>query len=428
MRRPEEALELIRQFVFQIYQLNLDFADTDESAAARSSEFRIHERQQYLSPAGSSRFFSTMEAGTIYGITDILRVQYDFFLCGDRPVMAGPYCSRILREREAEKILEDYRIDDLTARDLLACRSRFPVLEEGLVHRISDFLLQLSGDRREGAVQVVRIDESCSGRPAFPDPEPYPGEMTGEGESRYGRGINSRYQAERRFMEHVEAGNAGEAIRYLRKLEQDVAYLKEPGTTMENERIGAAIVRTNVRAAALRAGITPQAADRLSMENTKAVFLARTTAEIQREKEAMVRHFCREIHSCRDRKYSGTVRSVIYELEHHYAQEITVRGMAEELEVTPGYLTAQFKKETGCTPVAFLRAIRMKQGAKLLVETSLPVREIAGLTGIADENYFIRLFCREYGQTPGKFRRYHTAGSWENRGFTGSGSDKNSSK
>ncbi len=119
---------------------------------------------------------------------------------------------------------------------------------------------------------------------------------------------------------------------------------------------------------------------------------------------------------------------MIYELEHHYAQEITVRGMAEELEVTPGYLTAQFKKETGCTPVAFLRAIRMKQGAKLLVETSLPVREIAGLTGIADENYFIRLFCREYGQTPGKFRRYHTAGSWENRGFTGSGSDKNSSK
>ena len=84
----------------------------------------------------------------------------------------------------------------------------------------------------------------------------------------HSRLLEKRCAYERAFIQSVAEGNAGKAIQNLHSMQMDVAYLKRIGTTLENEKVDAAIVRTTARLAALQAGLLTMIADRISSENT----------------------------------------------------------------------------------------------------------------------------------------------------------------
>ncbi|MBQ2977339.1 MAG: helix-turn-helix transcriptional regulator [Clostridia bacterium] len=52
-----------------------------------------------------------------------------------------------------------------------------------------------------------------------------------------------------------------------------------------------------------------------------------------------------------------------------------------------------------------INEMRMKNALHLLKTTRLQIQNIAQLCGIADPNYFTKLFKRFYGLTPAQFRK-----------------------
>lgn len=55
--------------------------------------------------------------------------------------------------------------------------------------------------------------------------------------------------------------------------------------------------------------------------------------------------------------------------------------------------------------MAYLRQMRVKQMAKLLMSTDLTIAEAARLVGWTDPNYASRCFHARYGVSPTEFRR-----------------------
>ncbi|MCR5795166.1 MAG: helix-turn-helix transcriptional regulator [Solobacterium sp.] len=72
--------------------------------------------------------------------------------------------------------------------------------------------------------------------------------------------------------------------------------------------------------------------------------------------------------------------------------------------MTKTYLSALFRKETGLTFSEYVRRQRLSAAADLLKATQMTVEEIASYCGIPDANCFTRLFRREYGMSPVKYR------------------------
>ena len=68
------------------------------------------------------------------------------------------------------------------------------------------------------------------------------------------------------------------------------------------------------------------------------------------------------------------------------------------------YLIKRCKQETGITPNAYIRKVRMEAAAQLLRESPRSVQEISAEVGILDANYFVKLFKQEFGQTPSAYR------------------------
>lgn len=397
----EEKIETARQLLYDLYHLPVSPLDCEKQILSFGQRWMMHTLQNIMGPDMLSSTLKTLRDDTILHVTDRFQVHFILLRLKGTPFAIGPFCSLLLTARDVQFLFGQYQISDLTVKDFLAYRSQFPVMNAREALNIAASLVKVANPA-DVSRKVEYLDEY---KKAISLGQPY-SEADGMRQNYY-RLIQERYQIERRFMEDITKGNSHAAILNLRNMQRDVAFLKRIGTTLENERIGAAIMRTMVRIAASEAGLPADTVDLLSSQNTKAVMSARTVEDIYQEKEKMVRAFCREIHSHKNRQYSNLVLSTLYYIEHQFTQPVTVGQIAEELNVSPNYLTACFRKETGLTPVSFLRKTRMKHAATLLANTDLTVQNVSSLVGIADANYFIKQFKKEYEETPSQYRKYH---------------------
>ena len=67
-------------------------------------------------------------------------------------------------------------------------------------------------------------------------------------------------------------------------------------------------------------------------------------------------------------------------------------------------LAHKFKEYMGIAPVQYITKIRMDKSKRLLSESTMPVREIAGVLGYDNALYFSRLFRKHEGMSPTEYR------------------------
>jgi len=99
------------------------------------------------------------------------------------------------------------------------------------------------------------------------------------------------------------------------------------------------------------------------------------------------------------------VRGTLERLEKDFTRELSLEDIAQELAVTPQYLSKIFRQETGRTFKEHLIDLRISEARRLLRETTLSAREISYAVGYNDPNYFVRLFKKITGLTPKEYQR-----------------------
>jgi len=110
----------------------------------------------------------------------------------------------------------------------------------------------------------------------------------------------------------------------------------------------------------------------------------------------------------RKRRISGDaqqfVRKAMAYIHEHYTESISRRDIAQHVNIAEDYLTFCFRQEMGTTPIKYLQRYRLNQARSLLLESDKTITEIALMVGFSDGGYFSRLFHRENGMSPDKFR------------------------
>ena len=88
--------------------------------------------------------------------------------------------------------------------------------------------------------------------------------------------------------------------------------------------------------------------------------------------------------------------------------DISVKGLAEKMNVSSRTLIRKFTQQTGQTPLAFIQNQRIEAGKELLEDSDLPLDEIVSRIGYQDSSSFRRLFKRETGLSPREYRKQFT--------------------
>lgn len=92
-------------------------------------------------------------------------------------------------------------------------------------------------------------------------------------------------------------------------------------------------------------------------------------------------------------------------LDEHYAEHITLDGLAGMFYVNKFYLSEMFKEQYGVPVNEYLISVRITKSKELLRFTDKSMEEIAEAIGVNGAAYFSRLFKKVEGTSPSEFRK-----------------------
>ncbi len=93
-----------------------------------------------------------------------------------------------------------------------------------------------------------------------------------------------------------------------------------------------------------------------------------------------------------------------YIADHLYL-DLSVEDLARRLGLNRSYLSALFKKEMGLSPRDYAMSLRLEQAQKLILDTDLPLAEVAVRSGFESYSSFFRAFRNKLHIAPAVYRK-----------------------
>ena len=104
-------------------------------------------------------------------------------------------------------------------------------------------------------------------------------------------------------------------------------------------------------------------------------------------------------------KRKNDIEQVAAFIEEHYADPVTLGGMAKIFMTNPCALSRSFKRYMGIPPISYLNRVRIQAAKELIENSDLSLTQVCSRVGYESLTYFGRVFKEFTGVTPSQFRR-----------------------
>ena len=100
----------------------------------------------------------------------------------------------------------------------------------------------------------------------------------------------------------------------------------------------------------------------------------------------------------------GGMKSVVDYIERNLKRGISLEDVANHVNISTYYLSKIFKKEMGVNFITYVTDRKMDLAKEMLVNTDIPVLNIALDLAYNEANYFSKAFKKKTGLTPSEYR------------------------
>ena len=98
------------------------------------------------------------------------------------------------------------------------------------------------------------------------------------------------------------------------------------------------------------------------------------------------------------------LRQTVELLHERFAEPLTLSDIAQSAGVHPVYLASAFRHSYDCSVGEYLRRLRIEYACGRIAGTDMPLVEVALAAGFSNQSHFTRLFKRQTGMTPARYR------------------------
>lgn len=216
--------------------------------------------------------------------------------------------------------------------------------------------------------------------------------------------LEQRYESENRILDAVARGDEEAAIEAMHQHSRFTYGGRFEGTLyrQKNKMI---VLNTLLRKAIEPSKVHPYYIDAISSKYSRIIEEAN---EVPNEMMwQMTRDYCAYVRRYSLKEYSPAVQKVMNYVNLNVAEPLTLKNLAAMCFISPSYLSALFKQETGSTLIDYINTQRVNRAAQLLVQNNHTIAAVAEEVGILDVNYFTKIFKKTLGVTPTRYRREH---------------------
>lgn len=101
----------------------------------------------------------------------------------------------------------------------------------------------------------------------------------------------------------------------------------------------------------------------------------------------------------------GRIFHIIEKIRENWNHDWTVEEMAIIIELSESHFQKLFKSETGMSPKAYLKNLRLEKARELLENGFKQIKQIGYEIGLTNDSHFARDFKKKYGTTPTQYRK-----------------------
>ena len=91
----------------------------------------------------------------------------------------------------------------------------------------------------------------------------------------------------------------------------------------------------------------------------------------------------------------------------NFAKPFSLAELETQYEISRFRIAHEFTAAFGQSPIAYLNGLRLQKACELLTRGDDRIGEISTAVGFENANHFINLFRRQYGMTPGTYRKHY---------------------
>lgn len=188
---------------------------------------------------------------------------------------------------------------------------------------------------------------------------------------------------------------------------------------IQNLRYHFVITTAMITRYCIHAGMEQEKAYTLSDFYISKMDKAQTEKEIAQLHDTMCFDYCNKMHILRNSHVlSKPIVLCIDYIYSHIHYRITIKELAEHLNISESYLSKLFHKEMGLPLSQYIIDLKIEKAKNLLQYSEYNIVDIANYLSFSSQSHFIQVFQKKTGMTPHKYRTKHFRTHWDQMAIT----------
>lgn len=347
-------------------------------------------------------FFPNIKRKKVYRVCDLFLFTYIFFMLpfgeNEKVLIIGPYLNTDITPEMINTQRRAMELPDSVTKELELFYSSLPIIkEEHLIFSfVNTFAKLIFGGEFESA--DIRLGKAAAFIPVNPAMR-----HTEDDNSVGFSVLEDRYRFENELMDAVSRGNSQKAELMMARFSVLTFESRTPDT-LRNIKNYCIIMNTLLRKAAEKGGVHPYYLNKVSSDFAIKTELLSSVSQTGEFMLTLMRTYCNLVKNHSVKNYSPIIQKTILKIENDLSGDLSLKTLAAAGNVSPGYFSSLFKKETGVSLTEYINTKRTERAKQLLKSTSLQIQTVAQDCGVLDFHYFCRIFKKATGKTPSEYR------------------------
>jgi len=296
-------------------------------------------------------------------------------------------------------IIKENGLSDEHVHELNEYISRVPVIEPERVNNLAELLAIVAGNISKGSSLIYEQKGQAHEIQSEISEWIHYMKAIEQQDSEYS---TYPYEKEKLLLSKIALGDKQESQKILNEILGYVFF--SSGNDFEVIRARTLELIVLLSRAAVEGGANVEEIFGLNYKYLSEIYQYRTVEDLTFWLSKIMARFTDCVFNLADIRHKDTIYKALDYIKRNYANPITLEEVANHVYLNPSYFSKIFKNEMNCTFVAYVNKVRINASKSLLLNNNIPLSDIIALVGFDDQSYFTKVFKKEVGITPGKYR------------------------